>query len=211
MARYNKINHDFTGQRFGRLTALRLGERTSDRKTRWLCQCACGNTVSVAAAELLNRQPQSCGCLRGEKLQTRNHKHGQSRTLEYGIWSTMKSRCQNPKTEEYKNYGGRGIKVCKRWQSFANFFEDMGPRPTLNHSLDRKNNDADYEKSNCCWATRFEQNTNKRTTHLLTFDGETLSVTEWAQRIGMSVSTLYHRVRHGWKVADALTVPVRKR
>lgn len=129
---------------------------------------------------------------------------------EYGVWATMKMRCNNPNTKSYPNYGGRGIKVCPRWERFHNFYEDMGPRPD-GGMLERIDNDGNYEPSNCRWALRLEQANNKTSNHTLTVDEETLNVSEWARRLGCVPSAILYRLRKGWSEKDAVTVLIPER
>lgn len=139
-------------------------------------------------------------------------KHGGRHTSEYKIWERMLHRCKNPNNERYARYGGRGIKVCERWQeSFANFLADMGPRPSPKHTVDRIDNDGHYEPSNCRWATQMEQTRNSSRTKDLTLNGETMCMTAWAQRLGITQHTLNGRLKRGWPLSAALTVgPVPK-
>ena len=122
--------------------------------------------------------------------------HGMKYTPEYVSWNAMKGRCLNKNDPAFKNYGGRGIKVCARWKkSFENFFADMGPRPSLDYGIDRINNNGNYEPSNCRWATAKEQSSNKRTTVLLTHNGLTLTMAEWARRLGITRTGLWQRLK----------------
>jgi hypothetical protein len=134
--------------------------------------------------------------------------HGLSRSAEYRIWTGMKQRCTVPKYK-HRNYQGRGIVVCERWQSFANFLCDMGKRPSPKHSIDRIDSNKGYEPGNVRWATRIEQNRNMRTVRHLTHKGITLSVPEWAERLGISVATLRVRLHRGRNVERALE-PVKR-
>lgn len=152
---------DLTGRRFGRLVAMEHTYEPScegEIRRLWRCMCDCGAIVAVRSADLKRGNTKSCGCLAQES----RTKHGGCSSAEYRIWSGMIQRCTNPNAPGYENYGGRGIKVCKRWIEFANFLADMGGKPSPQHSLDRKNNDGDYELNNCRWATRLEQARNKR-------------------------------------------------
>lgn len=144
---WSRKRKDLTGRKFGRLRALRF---THDDRRRlvWICHCDCGTTVAV-------RHPsrrRSCGCLR----------HFMTGTAEHTCWIDMRQRCENPKNRSYKNYGGRGIKVCRRWRSFRNFLADMGKRPTPQHSIERIKNMRGYSPSNCEWATKVQQLKNRR-------------------------------------------------
>jgi hypothetical protein len=137
-------------------------------------------------------------------------KHGKSKTAEYGIWVGMLNRCENPENESYGNYGGRGIRVCERWRgSFLAFLEDMGPRPSPGLSINRIDNDGDYEPGNCCWATSREQMRNTRSNALVEHDGETLCIAEWAERYGISPSLLRGRLMAGWSFELAVSQDVR--
>jgi hypothetical protein len=128
------------------------------------------------------------------------------RTSTYSIWIGMRQRCTNPNAPHYGCYGGRGIKVCERWQLYENFLSDMGERPT-GLSIDRVNNDGDYEPSNCRWATKQEQVENTRSNRTLTLNGETLTLSAWARRLGWPPVTIHNRLLRGWSVEDALTKP----
>lgn len=129
------------------------------------------------------------------------------RSPERRCWNAMMQRCYNEKHPKFHRYGKRGIAVCDRWHIFANFFDDMGFRPSISHSIDRINNDGQYSPDNCKWSTMKEQSRNKEQTVMLTFNGETLCITDWAKRIGMRKNTLIHRISRGWSVERALTEP----
>jgi hypothetical protein len=137
---------DITGRQYGRLTVLSLTTKLSkNRQSMWHCLCDCGNRITIRADGLKSRHTSSCGCLRIDKITKQN---GEARSVEYMAWFNMRERCTNPKTHNYKNYGGRGIKICKRWNSFKNFLADMGRRPP-GMSLDRIDNNGNYKPSNC--------------------------------------------------------------
>ena len=135
-------------------------------------------------------------------------KHGRCRTREYRCWVDMRSRVLTKSNDAYKDYGARGISICERWSDFSAFFEDMGPSPTKAHTLDRINVNGNYEPGNCRWATPREQAINRRDTILLTYNGETMCMKDWARKLGMSYITLGGRIRSGWPVEKALTTPV---
>ena len=161
---------DLKGQVFGRLAVTWRSDR--DGRVWWMCKCTCGNYKLVRSVSLVAGDTSSCGCLRREVLRARNLanpprlRHGDAvdgkLTTEYRSWFAMLQRCTNPKAGNFDNYGGRGIKVCKRWRTYDNFLADMGRKPTPAHSLDRRNNERGYYPSNCRWATRVEQRANRR-------------------------------------------------
>lgn len=203
------------GQRFGRLLCLGLVGRYR-HCAYWACLCDCGALVFVSSGQLTRkgkRSTRSCGCLHKGV----NWKHGHSkRTGTYKSWGGMKNRCFNQGSQDYPDYGGRGITVCGRWLVFENFLEDIGEPPTAKHSLDRKNNSGHYSCGtcedciangwpiNCRWATTLEQSRNRRSSKMITFEGETLSLVEWAERKGIRDNTLGHRIMKGWPLEKAM-------
>jgi hypothetical protein len=192
---------DIAGQKFGRLTAVRSVSK--DGRHHWLCNCDCGKQSVVSGKHIRTGHTRSCGCLYMD--------HDLTHTPEYRTWANMLSRCRNAKVPNYPQYGGRGIAVCDRWLDFMNFYSDMGPRPSKQHSLDRIKNSGGYEPGNCRWATDLEQMRNTRYNRNLTFNGQTKCISEWAEIAGMGFGTLYHRLyRYGWSVERALTTPIKR-
>ena len=186
------------GEKFGKWTLLTLEPRGHRRF--WSCRCDCGTERDVYESSLTSGRSTGCGCWkRGHML---------TETPEYQAWRGAKLRCGNPNTPNYKNYGGRGIKMCERWiGDFLAFLADMGPRPSARHSLDRIDVNGDYEPGNCRWATWSVQSLNKRTNRRLEAFGRTQTITEWARETGLSCDTLRTRVAAGWSVERAVTTP----
>ena len=140
------------------------------------------------------------------KRYMKREKHGMTKTSEFYSWNHMKDRCGNPNNQNYASYGGRGIKVCERWLvSFSAFIEDMGRKPSIYHTIDRINNDGNYEPTNCRWALMSEQNSNKSNARIITFNNKSQSITEWAKQLRVSVKTLRSRLNYGWSVERTLT------
>lgn len=201
---------DLTGQVFGRLTALRP-VRDAQHRLRWLCQCSCGNRVSILTGTL-RYSTRSCGCAIRDSIIRRSTKHGfaQSRNLHplYATWQNMRSRCENPKNKRWPNYGGRGIRVCENWTQFDKFLQDVGPRPSKKHSLDRIDNDGDYEPGNVRWATTTEQARNKSSSKIYEWAGMSMCLSEWCERADMPVSTVRARIKANWPFVTAISTPV---
>ena len=199
---------NLVGQTFGFLIVLKAGPSNAWGRVMWWCRCECGNEKAVATNHLRSGHTKSCGCWRHHCLTTHAKTHGLRYSPEYPVWHVMKQRCTNPKCTGYKNYGGRGITVCKRWSLFENFIADMGPRPSPDHSIERKDNSGPYSPENCVWSTRKKQARNKRNNRFLTHGGETLCLTDWSERTGIKSLTIYGRLLRGWSIKDALTIPL---
>lgn len=208
MPRFKNI----TGKKFGKLTAIRLASSSSkDGHARWHCDCDCGGKSIVNSNNLRTGNTKSCGCMQIKSGKNNScFKDGRSHMREYYLWFEIRSRCLNKNSKSYKNYGGRGISICSRWESFENFIADMGKRPTPDHSIDRIDNDGDYEPDNCRWATRRQQANNKRSNVNLTMNGETKTIAQWVRKTGFDHSTIRRRIKMGWPVEKILTHPVRK-
>lgn len=161
-------------------------------------KCKCGNEFSAVISKLKNGHTKSCGCLQKEVLAARNNVHGFTRRgkrlKEYNIWLHIKRRCTNPNTQNFKRWGGRGITMCKRWSSsFINFMSDMGNCPE-NYSIDRIDNDGNYEPSNCRWASQIEQCNNTSKNIKVTYNGEVKTISEWSRVLGIPYATLRFRI-----------------
>jgi len=203
------VYQDITGKKFNLLTVLREAG-IKKGSYQWECLCDCGNIYVTDGCRLRTNRVKSCGCTRRNNLIKTVTKHGLCYTNEYKIWTGIKYRILNKKRTGYHRYGGRGIKLCERWTVFENFLNDMGPRPSKDHSVDRINNNGDYEPENCRWATRRQQNNNTRKTINFTINGRTLSKADWAREAGIKYMTLDHRLRLGWSIEEALRIPIDK-
>lgn len=186
---------DLAGMVFGSLTVEKLIGRNKHGLAVWQCLCSCGRTHEATGSLLTRGHVTSCG----------NHGHGMRGTLIYGVWNSMKNRCSNPKVKSYPSYGGRGIKVCDRWQKFENFFADMGDRPSPSHSLERRDNNGDYSPENCQWAIHSVQAKNKRNNRFITANGESLHLAEWARRLGCNPAAILARLAAGMPESEAVT------
>jgi hypothetical protein len=199
---------DLNGQRFGRLLVIERSE-TINKRTRWKCQCDCGNQKIVEAGNLKNGNISSCGCLRRETTIKRKTIHGGKGTRLYHIWNHMRQRCVNPNNRQFIDYGGRGIAICSEWNEFENFrnwainngYED-------NLTIDRKNNDGNYEPNNCRWANDKQQANNKRNNHFVEYQGQRKTIAEWADICKLKPPTLLRRLSNKWSIEKALSTPV---
>lgn len=205
-----------SGTRVGRWTVQKLSNR-QHRQRYLLCRCECGTVRDVQERSLLNGQSKSCGCKRRDEFIERNTVHGlcKEHPVEYRAWNAMVYRCENPACSEYPRYGGRGISVCGRWRKgcddqggFECFLADMGFRPSPRHSLDRIDNDGNYEPGNCRWATPSQQAQNKRNTRRYAFRGSRLTAPQIAKLVGIKPTTFHMRVaKYGWSVEEAASLP----
>ena len=202
------------GEKYNRLTAIKFVGRDKWRQHRWLFRCDCGNEKVITAKIVKRGDSKSCGCLKIDKLVERNKekknsiKHGLSFSPTHNAWRSMKQRCLNSKEAGFKNYGGRGISICDRWlgkTGFQKFYKDMRKRPK-NMSLDRIDNDGNYEPKNCRWATRKEQAENRRDSIFVSVNGVRIPFSELAYMFGLRKDTLYRRIFDStWTLKEALT------
>lgn len=194
------VTKDYVGKVSGLLTVVRTYR---DGGITWVdCICECGGKKTTRPSSFKSAKNMSCGCL--------NMASGLVMSPTYHTWAGMKARCSNSNHRGYKDYGGRGISVCERWQTFSNFYEDMGEKPD-GMEIDRKDNDKDYEPFNCRWVSRYDNIRNRSVTRWLTYKGETLTLSEWARKVGLKRKTLDRRLERGWSLEDALTQPLEKK
>lgn len=215
--------NDLTGHVYGRLTVLFFAgfkylKNTKSLKPKrfsaWWCECSCDkqNIVRVISLALRRGNTRSCGCIKREldKAGRKKSPHGMKESAEYRAWSGAKSRCYNPTNRKYKNYGARGIVMCDRWRkSFVNFYADMGPRPSADHSLERDNVNGNYEPNNCKWGTLTEQGRNKTNTVYLVYKNEKRCASEWAEIFNLPSGIIKSRIGYGWPTDDVLEKPVK--
>lgn len=204
------MRKDITNQRFGLLVAVRPVRDPKRPRFLWECKCDCGGTQVADPGRLRRGAVMSCGCLRSEaakRMVQGNVTHGLSKSRVFRIWTGMKSRCDNPIQTGFENYGGRGIKVCKRWaDSFEDFLLDMGMPPDEKAQLDRIDVNGNYEPMNCRWISPKENSRNKRTNAVIEFNGISRCITEWAEQLGITHQALRRRINDlGWSLEKALT------
>jgi len=210
------LTQNVSGQKFDRLTAIKIAGKRA-KANLWLCACDCGNETTATVSQLKRGDKTSCGCKKKEPkgprpdLAQRNKDratHAMTGSYTYSSWIAMKSRCFDPKDKDYPRWGGRGIKVCKAWaDSFIQFYKDMGERPT-GHTIDRINNEGDYEPGNCRWALPKTQSNNTRSNYYIEYQGRTQTAKQWAEEIGIvEYKTLLYRLRTGWDTHAAMTTP----
>lgn len=187
------MKRDLTGLRFDRWVVIKnSGRKSKSGSVLWRCRCDCGAFGIVRTDQLNCGASKSCGCKSRDDHTSHGHTRLQNNSIfgsritpTYRSWSSMVSRCENPKNPDYKRYGGAGIKVCKRWIRFENFLEDMGNRPN-GRTLNRKNNLKGYSKANCSWATSKEQANNRRTNRIIEIGGKKMTVSQWCETVGVS-------------------------
>ena len=195
------------GQKYGRLLVISEAGRDKQQRVKWLCRCDCGTEKIVHGGDLRIGHTKSCGCLNRELASERNTTHGLCRTPDYKAWFAAKSRCTNPNDKHWVDYGGRGIEF--KFPDFETFLSHIGPKPSKAHTLDRIDNNGHYEPGNIRWALREAQARNRRSNRLITYQGETLCMAEWAEKFGLTRDLISYRIRAGWGVEKALETPVR--
>lgn len=203
---------DRIGHKFGQLTVLGFAGVDKNRSSMWYCRCECERITRVYSSSLISGKSKSCGCISSEAGRNRII-HGYARnghsTPEYRTWSGMMQRVKNSNSPNFGDYGGRGISICERWEDIDNFIEDMGIRPN-GTSIERINNNGDYCKDNCYWATRTEQQNNRRNNKFITYNGDTKTIAQWENEYKFPVDTIRRRIKYGWTIDEALTTPVRQ-
>jgi hypothetical protein len=209
---------DISGLRFGRLIAVEIVGITKKQERIWKCKCDCGNETEVTVVRLMNGTTKSCGCIQKE-LSSKRAKtgiskiHGYHGTRVYICYKSMMERCCNPNNRAYKNYGGRGIKICDEWmhnpKAFIDWALNNGYKDNL--TIERINVNGNYEPSNCKWATIKQQNNNRRSNKFITINNETKTLQEWADYVGILSSTINRRINKGWDYERAVFTPVETR
>lgn len=196
---------------YGRLKCIEY-RGSLKRTTYWLFQCQCGTYKVIRSNDVKNGSSQSCGCLLSETTTKNKTKHGLRYLPEYKTLMDMIARCYNPNNKHYHRYGGRGIRICQRWlNSKEDFIEDMGPKPTPKHSIDRIDVNGDYTPENCRWATSEEQNNNRRDNHHIEYNGETKTASQWGRVFNIHPTIITGRLKLGWSIDEALNTKVEKR
>lgn len=202
---------DLTGQRFGRLTVIKKNG-CKNGHILWECDCKCGNTVTVKGIHLRSGHTQSCGCYKSETVTQSHTTHGMSKEPVYSAWNSIIQRCENRNNKSFLDYGGRGIKMCERWRkSFEAFFKDVSMLPNFGkegYSLNRIDNDGNYEPNNVEWADNIAQANNKRSNRQITYNGKTQTLAQWADEYGIRYNTLLMRLRRGWSIEKAMKTKV---
>jgi len=205
---HNKL--DLIGKQFSRVFVIReveLRKFKSGNCTQYLCRCDCGTEFKVLGSSLTSGNTKSCGCYARELVSEKSRKHGMHGTRTYRIWQAMLNRCRNKNVPNYNDYGGRGVTVCDEWLSFENFFEDMG-EPLEDQSIDRIDNNGDYELNNCKWSTMKEQGRNKRNNRIIELNGKSMCLAAWAEELNIDQASLRERLDR-WPKEIALTKPKR--
>jgi hypothetical protein len=214
------IRIDLTGQKFGRLSVVKFSRHDPKVSNIWLCVCACGNYCekTVGALRTKDNKNQSCGCAVRDSIKKASQVFSENCKKKFHplrkkirrVRYNMIERCHNPEHKSYIHYGARGITVCQEWRDsldvFFNWAINNGCQKDL--TIERKNVNGPYHPDNCCFITSFDQQSNTTRTHLLTFRGETMNVTQWSRRTGISQTTMFHRIKRGWSDEKVINTPV---
>lgn len=201
---------DLTGSRFGSLTAVSRAASITDssgrKRSAWLCECDCGTRKIISTDNLKSGRVKSCGCTMGPLMRRSKGQLGESKTSLYNVWMQMKYRCTKPNVTHYKEYGGRGIRVCDEWMSSYKSFRDWAMLSGYKEGLtiDRIDNDGNYEPDNCRWVDSVAQANNRRSNRSYTYNGETYTLTQWANKIGINPKALFSRIYAGYSFEDAI-------
>ena len=209
---------DLTGRVYGRLTVIERVENDKWKQARWKCLCECGNYTVAVTSELNRGNVRSCGCLNREISKRVNSKHGFKYTRLYKIWGSMKKRCYNPNSPNYKYYGAKGIKICDEWKNdfkvfhdwaFANGYDENAEYGKC--TIDRIDVNGNYEPSNCRWIDVKSQERNRGNNNFITYNNETHCISEWAEILGINYITLHQRIcKYNWSIERAFTTSVRR-
>lgn len=199
MAKKNEI-----GNIYSNMTVLHEADINSSGQVRWICKCSCGVIKTVDGSSLRSGRVKSCGCKSPKFTTERTKKHGYSRSRTYVIWTGMKNRCSSfAKGKTAKNYYEKGIRVCERWLNFENFLEDMGEAP-IGYSIGRINGNLNYCLENCRWETDKQQANNTTRSRIVEFNGKKMTISQWADHIGIKPNTLLYRLKRGWSINRAI-------
>ncbi len=202
---------DLTNKKFGKLTVISRAANDKWAQTMFLCQCDCGQSITVRSSCLKNKNTQSCGCMAKNNNLQHGHRKDRKMTAIYNSWRSIVQRCTNHEHNQYKDYGGRGITVCERWLKFQNFLEDMG-EPPPKHSINRIENNEGYCPNNCEWITTKENNRNKRNNLFVQHNGQSRLLVDLSEETRIPYKTLYARIYiYKWSIHKALTTQIRKR
>lgn len=209
-----RATHDMVGERFNRLVVLELSYKKRVGRgfhRYWKCRCDCGQITIKDGIYLRTGDTKSCGCLKSDSMAEANMVHGLARIHRlYSTWKNMRTRCLNPTCPGFKNYGGRGITICERWNDFSLFVEDMWPTWKEGLSLNRIDNDGPYCPDNCEWATYQEQANNKRRNHWIVANGKNQTIAQWAREIGCFTQVISKRIERGWSGERSVTEPIHR-
>lgn len=208
-----------TGNKFGKLLVVALStHRDLKKNCYWICRCECGTLCLACSERLISNQKKSCGCLVKETsarlVRSMNTTHGDARngkiSTEHKAWTSMRQRCNCQTHKFYLRYGGRGITICERWSKFENFLSDMGRKPSPHLTLDRIDNEGNYEPNNCRWASYSQQQNNRSSNRVFEFNGTSKTLKQWCVQFGINPVTASDRIKRGWTFARAMTQPVNK-